>query len=51
MKKTFEQPELMVVRMNNSDIVTLSLQSNAFNSETGTILSAGRRFDEWYEGY
>jgi hypothetical protein len=51
-KKIFAQPEMMVVRMNNNDIVTLSLQSTNFNPETGTILAPGQRgLDDWDAGY
>jgi hypothetical protein len=45
MKKNFEQPELMVVRMNNSDIVTLSIQSQNYDGES-QILGADR-FRDW----
>ena len=51
MKKTFEQPELMVVRMNNCDIVTLSIQGE-YNGKSDILApDRGRDYDSWYEGY
>ena len=53
MKKIFEQPELMVVRINNNDIVTASTLSIGEDLTTGEIQagSAGRRMDDWDAGY
>ena len=55
MKKYFEQPELMVVHMNNNEIVTTSLRIGAdITSEDGTIVagSADRMGREsWDAGY
>ena len=51
-KKIFAQPEMMVVRMNNNDIVTLSLQNAAFEGGSGDILAPGQRgLDDWDAGY
>lgn len=54
-KKYFEQPELMVVRMTNNDIVTTSPYTVGVSSsvyEEGMIdLAPDRRFDSWDEGY
>ena len=51
MKKIFAQPELTVVNMKHNDIVTTSdpVLSGAFQ-EGDAVLSAGRRFNDWYEG-
>ena len=50
MKKIFAQPELTVVRMNNNDIVTLSLQG-AYNGSAEILAPGQRGLDDWYEGY
>ena len=50
MKKTFEQPELMVVRMNNNDIVTISTMSIS-NGTVDVQLGADRFRDDWDAGY
>ena len=52
MKKNFEQPELMVVLMKNSDIVTtsLSFSTEAVSGENAAD-AAGRRMDDWDAGY
>lgn len=49
MKKMFEQPELMVVRVNKNDIVTASLNFAA--GEATEADAAGRRMDNWDAGY
>ena len=49
MKKTFEQPTFEVVRMNNSDIVTLSIQvAGSFSDEN--YVGAADRFRD-FEDY
>lgn len=54
MKKNFEQPKLMVVRMNNNDIVTTSdqftLDTNSDHSIT-IQYGADRFRDDWDAGY
>ena len=45
MKKNFEQPELMVVRMNNRDIVTESLTVDT--SKYVDVQYGGDRFRDW----
>ena len=53
MKKNFEQPELMVVRVNNHDIVTRSLRVGD-DLTTGTLdAGAGDRMgrEDWDAGY
>ena len=49
MKKKYISAELLTVSMHNSDIVTMSIYDD--QSSSGVTLSAGRRFDEWYEGF
>ena len=54
-KKIFAQPEIMVVRMNNNDIVTNSLQRGAdVNSGYGDapgLRTLDSSFDVWNEGF
>jgi len=52
-KRYFEQPELMVVRMHNNDIITESLPKNDYYEVTNSeeIQVAGRRYDSWDAGY
>ncbi len=55
--KKYENPMLQVVSINSNDIVTASdpniLLGGTFSGATdGTAFStAGRRFDEWDEGF
>ncbi len=55
-KKIFAQPEMMVVKMSNRDIITDSTTMNV-NGTFGsgvTIAAPGQRgldFESWYEGY
>ena len=52
--KKYENPMLQVVSIKRNDIVTASESMTMFgdyNSSTMTIGAAGRRIDEWYEGY
>ena len=55
MKKFFEQPELMVVRINKNDIIATSDLQYGDEVLTGTKGNAGeRRFDfdnDWDAGY
>ena len=46
MKKIFEQPELMVVQMNNHDIVTESIAASSTDYD-GKVYAPGRDFDEF----
>ena len=50
-KKYFEQPELMVVRMQNNDIVTLSINETYEVTSSEEIQAGGRRFGDWDAGY
>ncbi len=54
-KKVFAQPEFTVVRMNNNDIVTMSLQGAydpTANEGNNPILAPGQRgLDDWDAGY
>ena len=52
MKKTFEQPELMVVHMNNNDVIatsTVSVYSTPYSEGNMTDLAPERR--GWDEGF
>ena len=48
MKKIYNQATLLVVRMNNNDIVTLST-NGVYDGEKEIL--APNRFDEWEEGF
>ena len=58
MSKTYISPAMQVVKIEKQDIVTNSLQ-NIYNNvdfiygggSTEPARAAGRRWDEWYEGY
>ena len=52
--KKYNSPMLQVVSIKKSDIVTASESMTVFgDSDSGTITigAAGRRFDQWNEGY
>ena len=52
--KTYNSPMLQVVSINKKDIIVTSpvLTNSVFNPGEGDpILSAGRRYEDWYEGY
>ena len=57
MTKKYNSPMLQVVSIKRSDIIatsgeeTMGITSNPFTGTSGDVLSAGRRFDNWYEGY
>ena len=54
MTKKYNSPMLQVVSIKKNDILTtstLTMYNTEYDSNKGSILSAGRRFDEWYEGY
>ena len=49
--KKYNNPMLQVVSINKSDVIATSLNvTNEYNS-TWSTLDAGRRFDEWEEGF
>ena len=58
MSKAYVSPAMQVVKIEKQDIVTNSLQ-NIYNNvdfiygggSTISARAAGRRWDEWYEGY
>ena len=52
MTKKYNSPMLQVVSIKKNDIITGSpvLTNNVWTT-SDEILSAGRRFDDWYEGY
>lgn len=48
MKKNFEQPELMVVRIQNNDIITESFTSiNNNDGNNGIVGEAADRYRDW----
>ena len=53
-KKYFEQPELQVVQIKKTDVIATS-ETLTIGSDLGTgvfnAAAAGRRYDQWYEGY
>ena len=51
MRKAFNQPELTVVHIKKNDIITES--ATVFGDATSGMImqGAGRRMDDWYEGY
>ena len=55
MTKKYNSPMLQVVSIKRNDIIATSgepqLFGNKFTGSSENVLSAGRRFDEWYEGY
>ena len=50
-KKIFAQPEITVVNIKKNDIVTESITTAEINEGIFDANAAGRRFDNWYEGY
>ena len=57
--KIYSNPDLKVIELNSSDIIATSgptsVQGNVFQGDitgsTEAARAAGRRWDEWYEGY
>ena len=53
-RKYFTQPEFMVVHLDDKDIVTaseFSFSTSLEIAEENAVGVAGRRFDEWEEGF
>ena len=49
--KIYNSPMLQVVSIKNNDILTQSVSLLGSSQNNDAALDAGRRFDEWEEGF